>query len=129
VFPAVAAVLSTAAGALHVAPMLGGVVGLAIIAAHTPEVENPGYTLTGSPELAAECMKRNIAAQNTRLVAIVQPLHGNHTYGVVLKMGPVGEPLLTAVIQEGAQGSTAEFRRMGAASEPADVVPAMIKGC
>jgi hypothetical protein len=54
---------------------------------------NPFETakLVGKPEAAAECVKRNVASLNTRLVAEVQPLFETETMGVVLRRGVARE--------------------------------------
>ena len=85
--------------------------------------------LKGSPEVAAECVKVNVAALNTRLVAVVQPLNGTATMGVVLKRGVVGEPVLNVVLQEAASGSQAEFRPLMPPDQQPDVITQIIAGC
>ena len=129
--PAVAAALySSIAGALPSAlPVLGSaVVFLGLAATHEPD-KLESAQLASRPEAAAECMRTNVAALNTRLTAAVQPLHGTETMGVTLKRGVVGDALLSVVIQEQGSGSRAECRPIAAPEEQPDVLRQMISGC
>jgi hypothetical protein len=84
-------------------------VSLGLITSHEPGKIDM-VQLKGNPETAAECMKVNVASLNSRLVAVVQPLNGTSTMGLVIKRGVVGDPVLNVVLQEAAAGSQAEFR-------------------
>jgi hypothetical protein len=126
---AVAAYAAFSSALPAAAPVIGAAaVSLAIIAAHKPE-EPDLVKLSGSPEVAAECMKRNVAALNTRMVAFVQPLHGTATMGVIVRMGVVGDPIMNVVIQDAAAGSSAEFRPLVPADQQADMIARLIAGC
>jgi|RhiMethySRZTD1v2_1073278.scaffolds.fasta_scaffold608544_2 hypothetical protein len=115
--------------ALPAAPVIAGMaVTAGMIATHEPGRIDM-VQLKGSPEVAAECVKVNVAALNTRLVAVVQPLNGTATMGVVLKRGVVGEPVLNVVLQEAASGSQAEFRPLMPPDQQPDVITQIIAGC
>lgn len=128
--PAIAAAIYAAAAALPAATpgIAVALVGFGIVATHdpTPEV----ITLKGTPEVAAECIRHNAAVRKTRLTAITQPLYGTATYSIVLKRGGVtGDPVMTAVVQEGAGGSTVDLRPLPGVDVAADVVLKMIAEC
>lgn len=120
------AVVSALPGAL---PVLGtAAVALGIIATHTPAAPD-AMRLAGTPEVAAECMKRNVASLNTSMVARVQPLHGTATMGVVVKRGIVGDPLMNIVIREAVSGSQAEVQSLASPDHEPDVIARIIAGC
>jgi hypothetical protein len=126
---AVAAYAAISSALPAAAPVIGAAaVSLAIVAAHKPE-EPDLVKLTESPEAAAECMKRNVAALNTRMVAFVQPLHGTATMGVIVRMGVVGDPVMNVVIQDAVAGSSAEFRPLLPVPQQPDIVARLIAGC
>jgi hypothetical protein len=130
--PAVVIAAYTAfVNALPAAPVIGGAaVGLGIVASHAlSQPDTLQVQLAGTPELAAECMKRNVSALNTRLAAVVQPLFGTETMGVILKSGIAGDPLMAIVIQEGRSGSQAEFRALTPADQQPDVITKITAGC
>ena len=129
--PAAAAAAYTAA--IHalpaVAPVVAaGLVSLGLVVSHQPEQQDI-VKLTGTAEVAAECLQRNVAALNTRLVAMVQPLHGTETMGVVVKRGIVGDPIMNLVIQDSPAGASAEIRPLLPADQQPDVIARMIAGC
>ena len=126
--PLPAALVAAYATLAPAAPFIGAaVVGFGIIATHEPgRLESA--TLKGNPERAAECIQRNVSSLNTRLVAMVQPLRGTETMGVVLKSGVVGDPLLNVLIQESGAGSVAEFRPLTPADQQPDVIARIIAG-
>ena len=112
-----------------VAPVLGaGALTLGLVLTHKPE-QQESAKLVGEPEAAAECMQRNVKALNTRLVAVVQPLQGTETMGVIVKRGIVGDPVMNVIIQQAASGSTAEFRPLLAPEQQPDVIAKLIAGC
>ena len=128
--PAIAAAVHAAAAALPAAtPFIAATaVGFGIVGSHVPEPEV--ITLKGTPELAAECVKRSVASHADRLAAVVQPLYGAGTYGIVLKRGGVtGDPVMTVLLHETAGGTTADFRSLAPAGQYADVLAQMIAGC
>ena len=111
------------------APVIGAAaVGFGIVASHTPGAPDT-VQLKGTPEVAAHCMKGNVAALKTRLAASVQPLYGTETMGVVVKRGSVGDPLVAIVIQEAGSGSRAEFRPLTPPDQQPDVIAKIIAGC
>ena len=127
---AFAAALPTAAPAVAAAApfVLATAVGFGVVASHTPSPDI--LTLKGTPEVAAECIKRNAASHVTKLAALVQPLYGAGIYSVVLKRGGVtGDPTITGVIQEAGSGSTAEFRSLSPQDQQNEVIAQMIAGC
>lgn len=129
-FPGVAAAVHAIAATLPAAaPVFGAAaVGLGIVASHVPEPEI--ITFKGTPELAAECMKRTAASDKSSLAAMTQPLYGAASYGVVFKRGGVtGDPVMTVLLQESAGGSTAEFRPLYGADRETDLMLKMIAGC
>ena len=115
-------------GIAAIAPFAGAVaIGFGIVVSHDP-VPDLTHAVSGTPQFAAECIERNAASQPGKLAAVVQPLFGNQTYGVIVKRGGItGDPVMTVVIQEALNGSTAEFRPL----EPgqADVVSQWLAGC
>ena len=112
-----------------IAPVVAaGLVGLGLVVSHTPGQQDI-VKLAGNPEVAAECLKRNVASLGTRLVAVVQPLHGTETMGVIVKRGTVGDPIMNVVIEEASTGSSAEFRPLLPAEQQPDVIARMIAGC
>jgi len=115
-------------GIAAVAPFAGAaVIGLGIVASHNPAPEL-SHALAGTPQVAAECIQRNAASQPTRLAAVMQPLFGNQSYGVIVKRGGVtGDPIMTVVIQEAVAGSTAEFNPLE--PDQVDVVTRLLAGC
>jgi len=115
---------------LPAAPVIAGMaVGVGMIASHEPGRMDM-IQLKSAPEVAAQCMKVNVAALNNRLVAIVQPLNGTATMGVVVKRGIVGDPVLNVVLEEVPTGSRVEFRPLIAPEQQPDVViTQMISGC
>jgi hypothetical protein len=111
------------------APVIAaGAVSLGLVISHKPDQQDI-VKLASEPEAAAECMQRNVAALNTRLVALVQPLQGTETMGVIVKRGIVGDPVLTVVIQQAVSGSTAEMRPLMPADQHPDVIAKLIAGC
>lgn len=109
-------------------PFVGAAaVHLGIVIGHSPELEL-SHAITGTPQVTAECIQRNASLQTARLAAIVQPMHGNETWSVILKRGGVtGDPIMTVLIQEAITGSRAEFRPL--APEHGDLVARMLAGC
>jgi hypothetical protein len=111
------------------APVLGAaVVSFGIIASHQPGLPDT-VQLKGEPELAAECIKRNVASLNSKLVAVVQPLHGIEMVAVVLKKGIVGDPLMSVIIEQGLSGSRAELRSIEQPDQDPAVITKMMAGC
>jgi hypothetical protein len=110
------------------APFLGAAaVGFGVVAGHNPEADL-SHSIKGAPQVTAECIQRNAAMQPARLAAVVQPMHGNETWSVVLKRGGVtGDPIMTVLIQEAITGSRAEFRPL--TPEHGDLVARMLAGC
>jgi hypothetical protein len=110
-------------------PVIGAAaVSLAIISTHKTD-EPDLVKLAGSPEIAAECVQRNVAAFRTRMVAYVQPLQGTATMGVIVKMGVVGDPLMNVVIQDTAEGSRAQFTPLVPPEQQPDMIARLIAGC
>lgn len=129
--PAAAIAAYTAiTGALpSAAPVLAGMaVGLGVVTSHEPGKIDM-VQLNGNPEVAAQCVKGNVAALNNRLVAVVLPLSGTATVGVVIKRGVVGDPVMNVVLQEAAAGSQAEFRPLMPPEQQPDVITQIIAGC
>jgi len=110
------------------APFIGAAaVGFGIVIGHNPEPEL-SHTITGTPQVTAECIQRNASMQTVRLAAVAQPMHGNETWSVILKRGGVtGDPIMTVLVQESITGSRAEFRPL--APEHGDLVARMLAGC
>jgi len=110
------------------APFIGAAaVGFGIVIGHNPEPEL-SHAIMGTPQVTAECIQRNASIQPARLAAVVQPMHGNETWSVILKRGGVtGDPVMTVLIQEAITGSRAEFRPL--APEHGDLVARMLAGC
>ena len=129
-FPAAAyAAYVGISSALPAAPVIAGMaVGVGMIASHEPGRMDM-IQLKSAPEVAAQCMKVNVAALNNRLVAIVQPLNGTATMGVVVKRGIVGDPVLNVVLEEVPTGSRVEFRPLMPPEQQPDVITQMISGC
>ena len=129
-FPAAAyAAYVSISSALPAAPVIAGMaVGVGMIASHEPGRIDM-IQLKSAPEVAAQCMKVNVAALNNRLVAIVQPLNGTATMGVVVKRGIVGDPVLNVVLEEVPTGSRVEFRPLMPLEQQPDVITQMISGC
>jgi hypothetical protein len=127
---AAVAAYAAVAGALPSAtPVLAGMaVSVGLIMSHEPG-RLDAVQLTNKPEVAAECVKRNVVSLKSRLVAIVQPLHGTETMGVLVRRGIVGDPLFNVVIQESASGSHAEVRPLAAADQQPDLMARFIAGC
>jgi hypothetical protein len=128
VFPGVAAALHAFAASLPAAApfAVAAAAGFGVVATHVPGPDT--ITLKGSPELAAECMQR--ASGKSALAAVSQPLYGASTYGVVFKRGGVtGDPVMTAVVQESAGGSTVDFRRLAGGDLETDDLLKVIADC
>ena len=128
-FPGVAAAIHAFAASLPAAApfAVAAAAGFGVVATHVPEPDT--IALKGSPELAAECMTR-AADGKSALTAVSQPLYGASTYSVVFKRGGVtGDPVMTAVVQEGAGGSTVDLRPLPGVDVAADVVLKMIAEC
>jgi hypothetical protein len=126
---AVAAYAAISSALPAAAPVIGAAaVSLAIISAHKAD-EPDLVKLAGSPEVAAECMQRNVASLKTRMVAYVQPLHGTATMGVIVKMGVVGDPIMNVVIQDTVAGSRAQFTALGQPEQQPDMIARLIAGC
>jgi hypothetical protein len=127
--PAIA--ISAYYAALQAAPAVAPAVGAALLGIGIANLNDPTkldtVQLTTKAEPAAECMRQNVAALNSRLVAAVQPLQGTETMGVVIKRGIVGDPLMTIIIQDALSGSTAELRPISE-SFP-DLIPQVMRGC
>lgn len=117
--------------AVQAAPSLAPAVGLAALGIGVATLHQPGQldtlALTRKPEPAAECIRQNVAALNTRLVASVQPLRGTETMGVMLKRDVFGDTIMTIVVQDTPSGSTAELRPLEDGLP--DVIPQMTRGC
>lgn len=127
-FPGVAAALHAFAASLPAAApfAVAAAAGFGVVATHVPAPDT--ITLKGSPELAAECLQR--ASGKSALAAVSQPLYGASTYSVVFKRGGVtGDPVMTAVVQESAGGSTVDLRPLPGVDADADVVLKMIAEC
>jgi hypothetical protein len=63
------------------------------------------------------------------MVAVIQPLHGTETMGLMIRRGIVGDPLFNVVLQESASGSQAHVRPIGAENPQPDVIAQIISGC
>jgi hypothetical protein len=110
-------------------PVLGAAaVTVGLVSAHRPDAIDTAR-LVRMPEPAAECIRHNIAALNTKLVAVVQPLYGASTIGVTLKRGTFGEPIMNVVIREVETGSDVDFIPLVPPQEQPDVIARMIAGC
>lgn len=115
--------------AIPAAPVIASMaIGAGMIASHEPGRIDM-VQLKSGPEVAAECMKVNVAALNNRLVAIVQPLNGTATMGVVVKRGIVGDPVLNVILEEVPSGSRVQFRPLMPPEQQPDVITQMISGC
>ena len=127
---ALVATYATVVGALpSAAPVLAtAAIGLGVVVSHEPN-QLETTQLAGKPEVAAECMQRNVASLNNRLVAVVQPLHGTDTMAVVVKRGVVGDPLMSIILHEAGSGSHAEIRPIAPPGQQPDVIAQMIAGC
>ncbi|HYH41535.1 MAG TPA: hypothetical protein VD867_06105 [Burkholderiales bacterium] len=111
------------------APVIGvAAVGFVIVAAHDPHRLEEAR-LAGNPEVAAECLKRNVASLNTRLVATTQPLYGTSVMGVNVNAGVRGDALMVIVLQEAGSGSVAEFRPLAPPDPQPDILAKIIAGC
>jgi hypothetical protein len=123
----VAAYSALAANASTAAFAGAAAVGLGIVATHTPEPEVK--MLTGTPEVAAECVSRNVPALGRTYVAVVQPLQGTATMAVIVRSGVVGDPFANVVLQTAQGGSTVDFRPLDVPAQQGDVLARLIAGC
>jgi hypothetical protein len=123
---AVKAALLVNQGAIAVAG--AAAVGLGLAAAHDPAGDLT-RALAQKPEAAAECMSRNVAAMKGPLVLNGQPLYGTAVYGLSLKRGVTGSPVMTVLLTELPAGSTVEFTPLIPREEQPDLIDKMIAGC
>jgi hypothetical protein len=130
--PVPAAAAAAYSAAVNAAPFALPLIPAAIVGAFIA-FQDPQNTdvvkLTGSPEAAAECMKRNAASIDKRLVAEVSPLYGTEVMGVVLKRGVVGSAFMSIVIQEANPGSQAEIRPLAPVERQPEMVAKIVAGC
>ena len=101
---------------------------VAVSATHDPAGDLT-RALMKKPEQAEECMTRNVAALKGPLVVSGQPLYGTQVYGLSLKRGVTGNPVMTVLLIEGDVGSNAEFTPLGPREQQPDVIDKMIDGC
>ena len=91
----------------------------------TPKV----YAMKAQSEIAVECVKRNVAALNKRLVAVATPLYGTEKFGVTVKRGVVGDPVMGILIQDTDTGSQAEFQPISGIEPPSEIDRKILEGC
>ncbi|HYC49172.1 MAG TPA: hypothetical protein VED01_27150 [Burkholderiales bacterium] len=101
---------------------------LGVAATHDPAGDLT-RALLNKPESAAECITHNVAALKGPLVVTGQPLYGTQVYGLSLKRGVTGSPVMTVLLIESDVGSNAEFTPLGPREQQPDVIDKMIAGC
>ena len=102
--------------------------GFAAVAIHDPAGDWT-RVLAQQPDTVAECMTRNVAALKSRLVLVGQPLYGTDVYGLTLKRGVTGGPIMSVVLQATDVGSTAVFTPIDPPQQPPEMIEKMLAGC
>ena len=98
-----------------VAPLAGAAVfSLGMVATHTPDT----LQLASRPEMAAECIRRNVASLDPKLAATIVPLYGTESMGVTLKRSVVSPPLFNVVLTESGSGAVANYKVLQQGHEP-----------
>src|SRR4051812_30677754 len=120
-YAALSANASTAAFAGAAAVSLG------IVATHQPDPDVK--ILASTPEVAAQCVSRNVPALGKTYVAVVQPLQGTATMAVIVKTGVAGNPYANVVLQTVDGGAQVNYQPVDVPPEREDVLARLIAGC